>query len=368
MADKKISQLNTASTPLAGTEVLPIVQSGSTVKVSAADITAGRNISASGVTISGGTADGVVYLNGSKAATTGGSFVFNGTNLGIGTGSPDNLGRITTEGTGNSLNVTRTSGTGNRAGWISQNTAETIRLFSEVYGASAANTGFGVTLAGYSVIQALGTASNGLIIGTATSDPLIFGTADTNRGQFDTSGNFKVENGNVIVGTAAKGIDFSANTHAAGMTSELLNWYETGTWTPTLTCTDGNFTSVTYDPLRGGRYTRVGNMVHVQCYMRTDAVDNTVGRSGDVLIAGLPFAAVTATSGTLDGHSSLAVSVASAWTGEEPLAAFISGGDNNIQLLYRSAVDGGTSNIVAADVNTGANANIVLIAGTYICA
>jgi hypothetical protein len=46
MADKKISQLSAASTPLAGTEVLPIVQGGSTVKVSAADVTAGRAVSA----------------------------------------------------------------------------------------------------------------------------------------------------------------------------------------------------------------------------------------------------------------------------------------------------------------------------------
>jgi len=39
MADKKISQLTGASTPLAGTEVLPIVQSGSTVKVASDDLT-----------------------------------------------------------------------------------------------------------------------------------------------------------------------------------------------------------------------------------------------------------------------------------------------------------------------------------------
>lgn len=39
MADKKISQLTAASTPLAGTEVLPIVQSGSTVKVTSDDLT-----------------------------------------------------------------------------------------------------------------------------------------------------------------------------------------------------------------------------------------------------------------------------------------------------------------------------------------
>lgn len=44
MADKKISQLTGAATPLAGTEVLPIVQSGSTVKVAVSDLTAGRNV------------------------------------------------------------------------------------------------------------------------------------------------------------------------------------------------------------------------------------------------------------------------------------------------------------------------------------
>lgn len=46
MADKKISQLTAASTPLAGTEVLPVVQSSATVQVSVANLTAGRTVSA----------------------------------------------------------------------------------------------------------------------------------------------------------------------------------------------------------------------------------------------------------------------------------------------------------------------------------
>jgi hypothetical protein len=46
MADKKISALTGATTPLAGTEVLPIVQSGATVKVAVSDLTAGRAVSA----------------------------------------------------------------------------------------------------------------------------------------------------------------------------------------------------------------------------------------------------------------------------------------------------------------------------------
>jgi len=39
-------------------------------------------------TFSGGTANGVLYLNGSKAVTSGSALVFDGTNLGIGTSSP----------------------------------------------------------------------------------------------------------------------------------------------------------------------------------------------------------------------------------------------------------------------------------------
>jgi hypothetical protein len=54
MADKKISALTAASTPLAGTEVLPIVQSGATVKVAVSDLTAGRAISATQLTLTTG--------------------------------------------------------------------------------------------------------------------------------------------------------------------------------------------------------------------------------------------------------------------------------------------------------------------------
>jgi hypothetical protein len=54
MADKKISALPASTTPLVGTEVLPIVQGGATVQVSVANLTAGRAISATSVTASTG--------------------------------------------------------------------------------------------------------------------------------------------------------------------------------------------------------------------------------------------------------------------------------------------------------------------------
>ena len=54
MADTKISALTASTTPLAGTEVLPIVQSGVTKQVSVANLTAGRAISATQMTLTTG--------------------------------------------------------------------------------------------------------------------------------------------------------------------------------------------------------------------------------------------------------------------------------------------------------------------------
>jgi len=77
MADVKISALPLASTPLAGTEVLPIVQSATTDQVSVANLTAGRSVSAASLTLtttplavgSGGT--GVTTSTGSGAVVLG---------------------------------------------------------------------------------------------------------------------------------------------------------------------------------------------------------------------------------------------------------------------------------------------------------
>jgi uncharacterized protein YqfA (UPF0365 family) len=60
MADTKISALTAATTPLAGTEVLPIVQSGVTKKVAVSDLTAGRAVSMASVTVSSSAASSAV--------------------------------------------------------------------------------------------------------------------------------------------------------------------------------------------------------------------------------------------------------------------------------------------------------------------
>jgi hypothetical protein len=55
MANSKISALTSATTPLAGTEVLPIVQNSTTKQVSVANLTAGRDVLATSIKFGSGT-------------------------------------------------------------------------------------------------------------------------------------------------------------------------------------------------------------------------------------------------------------------------------------------------------------------------
>jgi hypothetical protein len=60
MADVKISALPVATTPLDGTELVPIVQSGVTEQVTVANLTAGRSVAASALVVSANSADTLV--------------------------------------------------------------------------------------------------------------------------------------------------------------------------------------------------------------------------------------------------------------------------------------------------------------------
>lgn len=54
------------------------------------------------------------------------------------------------------------------------------------------------------------------------------------------------------------------------MTSELLDDYEEGTFSPTLTTDGTDFTSVTYFAgFNGGKYTKIGRLVTVQIALGT---------------------------------------------------------------------------------------------------
>jgi Chaperone of endosialidase len=81
MADSKISALPASTTPLAGTEVLPIVQSSTTKQVSVANLTAGRAVTAASLA-AGSTstpASSRTLGFGAKTTATGGIQVYQAT-------------------------------------------------------------------------------------------------------------------------------------------------------------------------------------------------------------------------------------------------------------------------------------------------
>jgi len=93
-----------------------------------------------------------------------------------------------------------------------------------------------------------------------------------------------ITDGNLIL-DAGNGIDFGDTTDVGGMTSELLDDYEEGTWTPTKS--SGTITSLDGTP--AGKYIKIGNAVTIQGQA-------TVDGTGYLVMGGLPF-----TNGSLKG-------------------------------------------------------------------
>jgi len=122
------------------------------------------------------------------------------------------------------------------------------------------------------------------IINVATNHGLQIKTNNTTALNIASGGDVTVSTGNLVIGTDGKGIDFSANSNAAGMTSELLNDYEEGTWTPTVTFV-GTPGTVNYIS-RTGRYTKIGRIVHCEYNIIACSITGSVGY---VTITGLPF-------------------------------------------------------------------------------
>ena len=104
-------------------------------------------------------------------------------------------------------------------------------------------------------------------------------SAGSERLNIDKNGDINIISGNLVVANGA-GIDFSATANSSGsMSSELLDDYEEGTWTPSATQGLTGFT------IQTATYTKVGRVVTVAAYLSAMA-----GKDANHLqIGGLPF-------------------------------------------------------------------------------
>lgn len=176
MADKKISALPSATTPLAGTEVLPIVQSGVTDKVSVANLTAGRDTSA------------LVYRAGL---------------------APNDQSGVTAPSGGLFLKNNGTAGANTVVARLSDGTYPNSALPTVEF------TGFGA-----------GNAYSAAIWGTQYGG-IVFATSNTFGGTYTANltlanganGDATVNKGNLVVGTAGKGVVL---TSPNGLVSKTL--------------------------------------------------------------------------------------------------------------------------------------------------
>ena len=249
MSDKKISQLTSAATPLAGTEVLPIVQSGATVKVTVGNLTDGLNtvtVPKGGTGLTSLSTGYIPYGNGTSALSSSANLQFDGTNLTIGGVSADKI----------------------------------------IASPQAVDSGFKFLV--------VNTANNAYKPLAFEGSKVELYYAGVKGAELLSNGNLAVNTGNLVIGTAGKGIDFSADPSAAGMTSELLDDYEEGTWTPV----DASGSLGAAFAFAAGNYTKIGRMMFASFMIIYPASADTANAA----IGGLPFSSM---SGNQTGGSSI---------------------------------------------------------------
>ena len=158
---------------------------------------------------------------------------------------------------------------------------------------------------------------------------------------------------NITFSTAGKGVHLGVTSATA---SNLVHDYEEGSFTPTWVAAGGG--TPTYNT-QNGRYTKIGNRVHVTVYLY---ITNKGSLSGNLHIAGFPFSgsnisafyhAVSLwTNSTTDGQN---------MDGDYFLAGFLDVNSNKVY-VYSLDGDGGVAQI---NVDKITNTTDIMINLTY---
>ena len=299
-----------------------------------------------GATLSGSTDNTVVTVTGANAMAGEANLTFDGTKLGINTAAPD-------------------SG-----------------QYLHIVGANGSISGLTATTTSQMTVENNSNAAISILSPAADFGAIYFGDADSNiaggliynhgatRFDFRVEGSTKfimeaddltISDGNLVIGTAGHGIDFSAQSSpASGMTSELLDRYEEGTFTPAIADATLNGTSEgqTYHSSTIGRYTRIGRQVHVYGHVNITS-SGTMTSTDGVNIVGFPFTALAIGSLNASFHfGSLNNGNISQYA---HISGFVAAGTSYVQMKEWNTA-AGVSSFQIQELSSSANFNF---SGTY---
>ena len=220
---------------------------------------------------------------GNAGVVTATSFVGSGANL---TGlvsvanQADNI-LITCTGTSNALNAeTNLTYNGTKLTLTGNSAAPVVEFIN-----TSGNANEGDVLKLRASGRGSGIDDTDIFLMTNNSDTRTFGVS--NAGTVNTTGN--------IIMASGKGISFAATSDASGMSNELLDDYEEGSWTPTILGWD-TFTHYSGSSYYGGWYVKVGGMVHCGWKIYYQNL-STPSSNAHIRISGLPYAAKTISAG-----------------------------------------------------------------------
>ena len=154
-----------------------------------------------------------------------------------------------------------------------------------------------------------------------------------------------------------KGINFYNYGSGTNVNNNFLDDYEEGTWVPVYEGSVSNPT-VTYD-IQGGRYVKIGRVVHCEGRLRTDAA---TGGSGNLIINGLPF--TSAPESTV--RAGIDIGVIAAFGTNRPTEGLIRNNDTSIDLFR--ATTSSYANILTSDLSNTTNDNSIQFSVTYMAA
>ena len=158
-----------------------------------------------------------------------------------------------------------------------------------------------------------------------------FGTNSAERLIIKNDGDLEITDGNLIV-APGHGIDFSDSSNASGMSSELLDDYEEGSFTPTYSNTGGVTPNYNYQE---GFYTKIGNLV--TCAGIIGCTNANSFGSGKRIQIQLPFTCANNSYGLAGGGLADGKGFQNVFSGNTGVGVLIGGNTNYGRLVTLAA-------------------------------